>query len=225
MAPASAEGLDVEADDRAEFGRHLRAARGMTGLRSLVKKQERQPPGSLVISRAQLSRYERGEVLPSLDCAAHIDWLYEAGGWAEMRINTLRRPRWHPWKEEEGPRLMHSGSWPADFAGTVWLKVVPNPSEVNEEHELLLEWGPWLREVHLSLPATGVVLRSGKARDDDGIRRTLNFAADRAVHVLFGAGEGLVDEEVVDIRRGWRLVDRGASDDERTHGPARGGVN
>lgn len=100
------------------------------------------------------------------------------------------------------------------------MKLVPLPENVGASHSVHLEWAPWERDVELSISATGAVITTGKAVDRDGISRTLNLVSDKPVFVLFGAGEIAEESQVVNIRRGWTLGDRGASTSEREHGPA-----
>ncbi|MAU84032.1 MAG: hypothetical protein CME34_19610 [Gordonia sp.] len=192
----------------AEFGDGLRALRGQRGLRRLAREQDQADNAQFHISHAQLSRYERGEVLPPLSIAEHLDWLYEGDGWVSTNIRQLWRRTWNPWSiHSAGPTRMHSAMWPAPFAGIVWLKIQPTADAVGTEHRFALEWGPWMRAIDVVVPRNGALLFTGKAKDADGIPRTLNLTCDKRVFLLHGAGDEFEDEEVVvDLRRGWRIA-------------------
>jgi hypothetical protein len=69
------------------------------------------------------------------------------------------------------------------------------------------------------LPTRGLVIFTGKSRNEDGIARDLNLTAGRPVHVLFGAGEDFTADETIDVGRGWRIANHDASEAERRHGP------
>lgn len=196
-----------------ELGLAMRSHRNV-GLRIFEKRQEEllRKPGSqgyeyrCVLSRSRLSRFENGS-LPPLELADHLDQLYEAEGWLKLALSSLWRSAWRPWEtSSEWPLTMHFASWPANFSGLVWAKVVPCPDERGELHQLHINWGPWVRKVEVVLHQAGVVLVTGKARDLDGVSRTLNLTCNKKVHVLFGCGEDLEGEELVDIRQGWVLA-------------------
>lgn len=185
-----------------EFGAGLRSLRTV-GLRRLASQQAAGPE-RLVLSKSQLSRYEAGEQLPSLRYAQHLDDLYDAAGWVTMSLRTLWRPKWNPWAEEHGdPGRLHVGDWPAPYRGIVWIKVKPTPDNLGKRHRLTLDWGPWRQVVRCALVADGVVLMTGKAPDADGISKACNLSADRPVFTLYGAGDALAGEKVLDIRSGW----------------------
>lgn len=89
----------------------------------------------------------------------------------------------------------------------MWIEVVPTPAAIGETTHLVLNWGPWERHVDTVLFEAGVVLRTGKAADADGVSRTLNFQSAKPLYVLSGAGRrGAPDERVLDIRAGWTLT-------------------
>lgn len=199
------------AEDAHELAFALRKFRGRVGLRTYEETQERwvkaasqAGPTLPVISRSQLSRYEHANI-PPLKHADHLDRLYGGGGWVAMSIRSLWRSRWDPWSgdSEEWAGKNHFGRWPASYSGMVWIKIKPKPTEVDTTVEVDLEWGPWGRTISIALPKEGVTLVTGKAKDTDGISRTCNVRADRAVFALFGAGEDLGNENVLDIRQGW----------------------
>lgn len=215
-----ADDVSLSPGSPAELGAGLRALRTM-GLRRLAARQG-SSPGALVLSKSQLARYEGGEVLPPLEYAEHLDVLYQGEGWVELSIRTLWRPKWNPWRLEHGSAgRYHAGRWPAEHGGLVWIKIKPLPKHVNMTHEIDLEWGPWRRHVTCSLPGRGIVLATGKGRDPDHISRVCNITTDPAVFTLYGAGESLTDENVLDIRRGWQKVNDQASEDAAQYGPAR----
>lgn len=216
------------AADAHELAFGLRKFRGRVGLRSYEEIQERwaeaaRGTGSAcpVISRSQLSRYEHAN-LPPLKHADHLDKLYGGGGWVAMSIKSLWRSRWDPWSgdSEEWARKNHFGCWPADYSGMVWIKIKPKPTEIDTTVEVDLEWGPWGNTITVDLPKEGVTIATGKARDADGISRTCNVQANRPVFTLFGAGEDLDNENVVDVRRGWSMRHPECAPNERQSGPA-----
>lgn len=198
--------------NQGEFGERLRGLRGRRGLRQVARQA--------FISAAQLSRYERGEILPSLEKAEALDRAYGADGWIVVALSALWRPRWQPWKDE-WPSRFHAATWPAAFRGLVWIKIIPATDEP-VTIDLDLEWGPWGREEQLQFPqaSQGIVLTTLKAVDDDGVSRTLNLKANKEVFALFGAGDHLEGEVLVmDIHRGWVRRNEDSSDAELRHGP------
>lgn len=175
-----------------------------------------------MLSKSTLDRYERGEKLPPLEYASHLDELYEGEGWVEMSIRTLWRPKWNPWLEDHGVvRRVHAGRWPAQYDGQVWIMLKPQPESVGQEHEIELEWGPWGHRVTVVLDEDGVVLATGKARDIDGISRTCNVTTRPEAYALYGAGEALEGDTVIDIRRGWSKTNPNADPEEFQYGPDR----
>jgi hypothetical protein len=95
------------------------------------------------------------------------------------------------------------------------------PEDVGRIFAINIEWAPWSRKVELILLESGSVLLTGKAVDLDGVSRTLNLTSSRAVFALFGAGDRLEGEAVIDIRRGWVIANLSAADSEFEHGPSR----
>lgn len=127
-----------------------------------------------------------------------------------MSIRSLWRPKWNPWLKDHGTaRRVHAGRWPAQYDGQVWIKVKPRPETVGQVHEIALEWGPWARQVKVVLDEVGVVLTTAKAKDLDGISRTCNVTTEPQAYVLYGAGEALAGELVVDSRRDWSKANVG----------------
>ena len=204
--------------DAADLGAGLRALRGKASLRRLAARQP-PGPGATVLGKSTLARYEAGD-LPPLEYAEHLDQLYEGKGWVEMSIRSLWRPRWNPWLEDHGvARKYHAGRWPAEYGGAVWIKLKPQPEFVSRQHEIELEWGPWGRRVTRELPRDGFVLLTGKAVDDDGISRVCNTTVKPPCYALYGAGEDLEGEEILDVRRGWSKANRYAEPEEYRYGP------
>jgi hypothetical protein len=116
---------------------------------------------------------------------------------------------------------LHAGRWPAQYGGLVWIKIKPLPETADQEHKIFVEWGPWGRSVQTMIGREGVVIATGKGRDPDGISRVCNLTSDHAVFALYGSGESLNDETVIDIRRGWAKVNEDATEAESTYGPER----
>lgn len=191
-------------DTPGRFGAALRALRRVS-LNDLVRAQEEAKARSglgIVISKSQLARYEGG-ALPPLRHAQHLDDLYQANGWVSLAMRSLWGPRWDPWNTHDGPLACHHPLiWPAELGTRVWIRLKPRSDSVGVDHRLTLEWGPWRCEVECVLPDTGVVLTTGKAREDRSV--TLNLRADREVFVLHGAGESFPPEDIVmDIEHDW----------------------
>ena len=136
-------------NDAQELGASMAALRGRVSLRKLEARQV-SGPGLLVLSKTTLHRYERGEVLPPLNYAAHLDDLYNAEGWLEMSISSLWRPRWNPWTEDHGTASrLHAGRWPAPQQGPVWVKSECSSGE--EARSGLKMGGPVARRRRCSL--------------------------------------------------------------------------
>ncbi|GAB2684580.1 hypothetical protein GCM10027070_25490 [Barrientosiimonas humi] len=188
----------------AEFGAGLRALRGRLGLRKLAHRQTAEH-ARLYLSHAQLSRYERGEVLPPLERADHLDWLYDGQGWVAVNIRNLWRSGWDPWKSHNaGPARVHAIRWPAPYEGAVWLKLRPAAAHCDESHHVTLAWGSWRRTVDVTLPPEGALLFTGKAADEDGRAVACNITCDPRAFLLYGSGDEFEDEAVtLDLRQGW----------------------
>lgn len=203
--------------DAAELGEWMVRLRDRRSLRAVVIQLEKTPHP---LSKSTLHRYETGQTLPPIQYAEVLDDVYLAKGWLMLSIRRLWRAKWDPWAVD-WPERYHSGSWPAEFSGVVWMKVLSADHNSSVKVAIDLEWGPWGQIIHCTVPPQGVVLLTGKARDLDGVSRTLNLFSDQAVFILFGAGSGDLDSEVVvDIRRGWEFRNPGAENSEHQHGPA-----
>jgi hypothetical protein len=186
--------------DPTEFGVALTALRSPLSLRALEKRQELEL--EVVLGRSTLSRYEAGQ-LPPLKYADHLDHLYDGNGWVSLNLRNLWLQRWDPWVvEQSAPRALHALSWPAPYAGRVWMKLVPEASSVGDLHSVTLTWGPWCRRVVERIGAGGLVLTTIKAEDADGHPVTATLECDRRVFALWG-GADVVPEGAVDISRGW----------------------
>jgi transcriptional regulator with XRE-family HTH domain len=191
---------------RVELGQALRALRTV-GLRGLEEIQER-TGAQVVLSRAQLSRYERGECLPPLQYAEHLDGLYDGRGWVEIAIRSLWRSKWDPWSKEHGSAGRFSViAWPAEYAGIVWIKLKPEPESAGNQFAVKIDWGPWVREVCCRIDEHGIVLMTGKAADVNRVAVSMNIAADKPLYTLNGVGGNLPDDEVIDIQRGWAQIE------------------
>lgn len=176
----------------------MRLIRGKRSLRSLEAESG--------FSRSQLSAYETGQRLPAVAHADALDALYEASGWIALSIQSLRRGAWDPWRAERSASRSHAFAWHASYEGIVWITVKPTEDNHSVAHQLISEWGPWRRVDRLVVPASGIVLLTGKAADDDGIAKTYNLDADPGVFALAGFGDLLDAENVIDVRRGWKQV-------------------
>jgi hypothetical protein len=161
----------------------------------------RQVAAEANVSRSAWSRYENGQLVP-LQLAGVIDAVLAAEGWIAASVARLRQPQWAPWVDQVSARTF-AHRWPGPYNGTVWMHVVPTPQHVNETHRLTLRWGPWRREVVISPDRAGVVLMTGKARDDNDVPVVLHLDCDLPVYVAFGAGEVTVPLPALDIREGW----------------------
>jgi hypothetical protein len=187
----------------AQFGTGLRQLRTIS-LRAVEHQQQVNPAG-IVLSRSQLHRYEAGASRPKLAFADHLDELYGAGGWVSLAMRSLYGAIWDPWHEAHGvARTHHAHKWPALYDGLVWIAIKPLPERVGQDHELTLAWGPWQLELTLSLPASGVVLVTGKAEDPSAEAVTLNLDCAVPVFSLRGAGPAPAGTKVIDIRGRWR---------------------
>lgn len=163
------EALSLSPSTPEEFGRGLRALRTVS-LRTLAERQA--PRGSLVLSKSQLDRYEKG-LLPPLKYAQHLDDLYEARGWVIIALRGLWRSSWDPWGMESAANTVHADAWPPQYSGMVWIKIKPLSENAGELHHFLLHWGIWSRCVkERPLGEAGLVLMTGKAKDLGGLLRT-----------------------------------------------------
>ncbi len=175
-----------------ELGEALRRLRGRRTLRDMADATK--------ISRASLSRYERGAPVP-LEFAAVLDAALNAQGWVATSVARLQQPRWAPWVDQVSARTF-AHRWPAAYNGTVWVHVVPVPQRVGERHEIQLQWGPWRRSVDVVLERPGMLLTTGKATDEDEVAVTLHLNTDAPVYAVFGAGE-VPGQPQLDMRQGW----------------------
>lgn len=189
--------------ERADFGRALRRFRGGVSVRALAKRECNQ--GKDGISVAQLYRYERGEFLPGLKHAKHLDILYDADGKVELYLANLWDPEWNP--DHHGrtkPEHNHYYRWPPEYSGLVWVHLKPAADSVNSHHKIRLQWGPWKMGTEIKIPADGAYLVTGKAADDSNQSVTLELNCDLHVFALFGAG--IIKNETapkLDIRQKW----------------------
>lgn len=184
----------------AEFAAGLRALR-VGSLRHLEKIQKAAGEPD-PIPRSTLSRYENGDSLPPLEYHARLDALYGGTGWVSLAVRSLRRGGWDPWADDDGFRARsHAGLWPAEYQGDVWVKVKPASMVETLPHRFSLSWGPHRCEVSCLLGRDGVLFVTGKGRDEVAV--PLNLTCDREVFVLFGAGDRVEGDEVIDIRHDW----------------------
>ena len=186
-----------------EFGASLQRFRKGTSLQKLASCERNQGRDS--VSRAQLSRYERGEILPKIWRAKHLDLLYEADGWVEMTLANLWDKRWDPWRHTPtAPAKSYVHRWPPDYSGPVWIRLAPTASSVGKEHQVILTWGPWTALVNTSLPQDGIYLTTGKAKDDEtSTAVAIETTCDQPVFALFGSGTPDGTAEIIDIRQNW----------------------
>jgi len=195
------------ATDYSELGIRMRVLRETRGI-SLAEMAGQAPPDS-PISESVLRRYEKGvRPHPKVSKAALLDHLYGGDGWIEMSIRQLGGAVWSPWNEA-WPETRHVVTWPAELQADVWLRVVPTPHSVGQEHSFLLTWGPWRRQCSAVLAADGLFLTTGKARDKNGRSVELLFSCvDHPVFLIHGAGLPPSDGvSVLDIRYGWESPD------------------
>lgn len=189
--------------ERADFGRALRRFRGGVSVRVLAERECNQGKGR--ISVPQLYRYERGEILPGLKHAKHLDILYDADGKVELYLANLWDPEWNP--DHHGrtkPEINYFYRWPSDYSGFIWIHLKPAADLVNSRHKIRLQWGPWKMGTEIKIPADGVYLVTGKAIDENNQSVTLELNCDLHVFALFGAGRinnGTAPK--LDIRQKW----------------------
>ncbi|MBE7194125.1 MAG: hypothetical protein INR66_16780 [Gordonia polyisoprenivorans] len=191
-----------------EFGKALTRFRGDLSYRALAARQDDDRTRfRYALSSSQLQRYESGRPV-LLKHAMHLDNLYDGRGWIEMAVRTLWRSDWDPWALDNALLARrHSTGWPAEFSGTVWVKIRPAVQSIDTLHHIDFEWSAWRRSVEIVIPKNGVLISTGKMVDRDGLSRTCNVDADKRIFLLYGAGEDFDDEAViVDIRRGWRIA-------------------
>ena len=189
--------------ERADFGRALRHFRGGVSVRALAERECNQ--GKDRISVAQLYRYERGEILPGLKHAKHLDTLYGADGRVKLLLATLRDQAWNPYCDDPSkPKLNYFYRWPPEYSGLVWVHLKPAADLVNSHQKIRLRWGPWKMVADIKIPADGVYLVTGKAADDSNQSITLELNCDLHVFALFGAGR-IKNETApkLDIRQKW----------------------
>lgn len=186
-----------------ELGAGMAALRGTLSYRDLEAMQVR-GPGALVLTDSSLHRYESGATHPPLKYAEHLDGLYAANRWIALGIGSLWRAAWRPWSRAKAapPAPFHVHSWPAGYSGWVWVKVVASRREIGMPHELRLSWGDWRFRAELALGTNGVLFKTGKARDSDGVAVSCHLESSRPVFALFGAGE-VVTADALDIRSKW----------------------
>lgn len=95
-------------------------------------------------------------------------------------------------KRTASPRTHHAHRWPARYDGIVWIALKPFPAHTDAQHDLTLTWGPWLLTLNLSIPASGIVLMTGKAEDPSGEAATLNLDGTLPVFCLRGQARHLI---------------------------------
>ena len=194
---------DKQEQERADFGRALRRFRGGVSVRVLAERECNR--GKDRISVAQLYRYERGEILPGLKHAKHLDILYGADGKVELSLANLWDHEWDPDHHDQiKPERNHFYRWPSDYSGFIWIHLKPAADLVNARHKIRLQWGPWKMAAEIKIPTDGVYLVTGKAIDDNNQSVTLELNSGQPVFALFGAGR-IKNETApkLDIRQKW----------------------
>lgn len=194
------------------LGRGLRRLRNVAGGKTLSLDQIVARQDVLVftrrISRSALHRYEAGG-LPPLASADQLDQMYQAKGWVSSMIHALWRSDWDPWRDAlQVASRRHTFSWPAPYAGEVWILIKGQAKSALASHRLIVSWG---NHVHRGayVPSTnGVLLSTGKAADVDGIPVPVNLSSDRPVFVLHGVGEVDTSAFCIDIRASWYVRPR-----------------
>lgn len=190
--------------NQSEFGQALRRLRTV-GIRSLAARQQTLCNDDLVLSKSQLERYEQGLLLPRLNYATHLDALYQSNGWIELALAHLWLPNWNPWDDELAfPALHDTTSWPANYHGIVWIKLLPIMANTGRPHKVTLDWGPWTFSQEYTLNHTGLVIVTGKAADESGTSVPCNIFTTPRTFVLSGLDEPTRTGSIVDIRQLWR---------------------
>lgn len=162
--------------------------------------EKAQAGSRVILSKSSLARYEAGQ-LPPLRYATHLSELYGGAGWLEVAVRGLWMSDWNPWATED-PAKVHLFAWPAAYAGLVWIYLRPGPHNVAAPHNFRLHWGPWRCEQHLILPEEGVVLITGKHKDE-GAPVSCMTSSDHSFHLLHGVGGG-GPKSSIDISRLWQ---------------------
>lgn len=80
--------------------------------------------------------------------------------------------------------------------------MAPTASSMNEEHRIVLTWGPWTALVSTSLPQQGIYLTTGKAKDDE-TSVAIEITCHQPVFALFGSGTPDGAAQIIDIRHNW----------------------
>lgn len=153
-------------------------------------------------SRSQLSKYETGKILPSVTAAEKLDRLYAGRSWIYLSVVALSQSTWSPW-DAEWPAYVHHHSWPAEYQGSVWVRVKPTPQGTNEDHEIRLAWGPWRWKGKISCPKEGLYLVTGKS--DDEVPIMVNTTPQ--TYCQFGLHEITGQGDVIDVNFEWKHVD------------------
>lgn len=86
----------------------------------------------------------------------------------------------------------------------MWIALKPLPGHADTQHALALTSGPWRLALSPLIPASGIVLMTGKAEDSSGEAATLNLDSTLPVFCLRGAGAPPNSVAVIDIRRRWQ---------------------
>jgi helix-turn-helix protein len=172
------------------LGQRLRAMRGAISLDRVARK--------VSSSRSQLSRIERGEMLPSQSLADALDRFHGTGGDIRAARDALEvgahgslvvgqfRDHW----------IHH---YPAGYVGSVWTLLVPHPERSEVPHKVTINWGPWTKTVVVESP-TARGARLSYTKGDDGLSIPLFFDLSPAAGLEHGLGE---DPTALDINAGW----------------------
>jgi len=91
---------------------------------------------------------------------------------------------------------------PAQFRGTVWIKVYPRLENMNIKHSFLLNWGRWQRQGELKFKSgDGIILDFKKISEKE--TWPIYFEINPPAYVTAGKGK-----LVQNINYGWQMIDK-----------------
>lgn len=203
--PRTPKGYEPEAR---VLGRLLRDARG--------RRDQREVAAAAELSDSSLSRFERGEYVPSLDDARRLDEVLGLDEDVAQRVRAILYP------VGGGPavagRRLFVAVFPPDHLGPVHVRVVTATGQAAAAVDLELIWGEWRYRQSLEVDMTGWALLFAKVEKGDR-SVPLRITTSVPVAVAYGCGlpDGLPDQRIIDANDGWtaRSQDIPNADDNR----------